>query len=148
MVRRRLLFAAPAALLAAGSALAHPPRQPDAAESQSLVEEIKAFRQRVAQAVTAKDFAALRAVYADAFTHTTGAGQIEDKAARIASLLGGAPSIETAAARDLRYAVFAGPTVVVNGRSALPEEVQWVAVYVTGRDGWQIATSQVTRVTA
>ena len=56
--------------------------------------------------------------------------------------------IETAAARDLRYGVFAGPTVVVNGRSAAPHEVQWVAVYVTGRDGWQLAASQATRLPA
>ena len=147
MDRRRLLLAAPAALVA-GPVLAHPPRQPDAAESQSLVEEIKAFRQRVARAIVDKDRKSLGAFYADAFSHTDDSGKVEDKAGRIAAAMAGSPMIETAAARDLRYGVFAGPTVVVNGRSAAPHEVQWVAVYVTGRDGWQLAASQATRLTA
>ena len=147
MARRRLLLAAPV-LFAAGAALAHPPRQPDAAESRSLVEEIKAFRARVARAVIERDRKALSAFYADAFSHTDETGKIEDRATRIAVATAGSPVIETAPARDLRYSVFAGPTVVVNGRSAAPHEVQWVAVYVTGRDGWQLASSQVTRVTA
>ena len=60
MLRRSLLAALP--LLAAFPALAHPPRQPDNAEAQSLIEEIKAFREKVAKAVTTKDFPTLRAI--------------------------------------------------------------------------------------
>ena len=66
MLRRSLLAALP--LLAAAPAVAHPPRQPDTAEAQSIVEEIKAFREKIAKAVTDKDFPTLRAAYADAFT--------------------------------------------------------------------------------
>lgn len=155
MVRRRLLFAAPAALVAAGPAFAHPPRQPDAAESKSLVDEIVAFRQRVAQAVTAKDFAALRAVYADAFTHTHGSGKVDDKNARIVSAMAGEPMIENAPSSDVSFRVFAGPTVIVTGLSPILNvkeqktyDFRWVAVYVTGRDGWQLAVSQATRLPA
>ena len=154
MVRRRLLFAVPAAL-AAGPVLAHPPRQPDAAESQSLIDEIKAFRQRIARAVTDRDFATLRAVYADAFTHTHGSGKIDDKNARLVSAMAGEPMIENAPASDLGFRVFAGPTVIVTGLSPIlnvkeqrPYDFRWVAVYVTGRDGWQLAVSQATRLPA
>jgi hypothetical protein len=61
--------------------------------------------------------------------------------------------IENAPASELGYRVFAGPTVVVTGRSPIPNvneqktyDVRWVAVYVTGRDGWLLAVSQETRL--
>jgi hypothetical protein len=154
MHRRRLLLAAPA-VLAAGSALAHPPRQPDAAESQSLVKEVEAFRQRIAKAVTDKDFAALRALYADAFVHTHGSGKVDDKNARIVSAMAGEPLIEAAPASDLVFRVFAGPTVIATGQSPILNvkeqktyDFRWIAVYVTGRDGWLLAASQATRLPA
>ena len=154
MVRRRLLFAAPAVLVAS-PLLAHPPRQPDAAESKALVDEIAAFRQRIAKAVTDRDFNALRAVYADAFTHTHGSGKVDDKNARIVSAMAGEPMIENAPASDLVFRVFAGPTVIVTGLSPILNvkeqktyDFRWVAVYVTSRDGWQLAVSQATRLPA
>lgn len=160
MRRRTLLAALPLALLpaalplsAAGPALAHPPRQPDRVESQSLIEEIKVFRGRLAKAVAEKDVKALRSMYADAFTHTHGSGEMDDKNARIALALAGELLIENAPASELSYRVFAGPTVVVTGRSAIPDggdrktgDLRWVAVYVTGRDGWLLAVSQATRL--
>jgi hypothetical protein len=153
MLRRSLLAAVP--LFAAIPAIAHPPRQPDSAESQSLIEEIKAFREKVAKAVTAKDFPTLRSIYADAFTHTHGSGKIDNKDARIVSAMAGEPMIENAPATDLSYRVFAGPTVIVTGRSPILNvreqktyDFRWVAVYVTGRDGWLLAVSQATRLPA
>ncbi|MBL6615388.1 MAG: nuclear transport factor 2 family protein [Reyranella sp.] len=145
MRRRTLLAVAP--LLTVLPALAHPPRQPDSAEAQSLIEEIKGFRDRIAKAVTGKDSRALRSLYADAFTHTDGSGKIDNKDARIAAAMAGEPMIENAPASELSYRVFAGPTVVVTGRSPiLTYDFRWVAVYVTGRDGWLLAVSQATRL--
>jgi hypothetical protein len=136
-------------------ALAHPPRQPDKAESQSIIEEIKVVRDKLAKAVTTKDARTLRAIYADAFTHTHESGKMDDRDARVASAMAGAPMIENAPASDLSYNVFTGPTVVVTGKSTLPNaaeqksrDVRWVAVYVTGRDGWLLAVSQATRLPA
>lgn len=136
-------------------ALAHPPRQPDKAESASIIEEIKIVRDKLAKAVTDKDARALRAIYADAFTHTRESGKLDDKEARIAAAMAGESMIENASASDLSYRVFAGPTVVVTGKSFLrnageqkPRDVRWVAVYVTGRDGWLLAVSQATRLPA
>ena len=70
MLRRSLLAALP--LLAASPALAHPPRQPDTAEAQTIIEEIKAFREKIAKAVTNKDFPTLRALHTltDQSTHS------------------------------------------------------------------------------
>lgn len=151
MLRRSLLAASP--LLVAGPALAHPPRQPDDAEQQSLIEEIKTFREKIAKAVIDKDFPALRAIYADAFSHTHGSGKLDNKDARIVSALAGEPMIENAPASELSYRVFAGPTVVVTGKSPILNvkeqktyDFRWVAVYVTGRDGWMLAVSQATRL--
>lgn len=151
-MRRRLLLAT-APLLIALPALAHPPRQPDKAESQSIIEEIKVVRDKLAKAVTTKDARTLRAIYADAFTHTHESGKMDDREARVASAMAGAPMIENAPAIDLSYRVFAGPTVVVTGKSTLPDaaeqkprDVRWVVVYVTGRDGWLLAVSQATQL--
>ena len=51
MLRRTLLFASLALLPI--PALAHPPRQPDSAEALTLIEEVKAFRAKLAKAVLA-----------------------------------------------------------------------------------------------
>ena len=153
MLRRSLLAALP--LSVALPALAHPPRQPDSAEAASLVEEIKAFRARLAKAVTNKDFATLRALYADAFSHTHGSGKVDNKDARLVSAMAGEPMIENAPASELSFRVFAGPTVIVTGKSPILNvkeqktyDFRWVAVYVTGKDGWLLAGSQATRLPA
>ena len=153
MLRRSLLAALP--LLAASPALAHPPRQPDNAEAQSLIEEIKAFREKIAKAVTDKDFPTLRAIYADAFSHTHGSGKLDNKDARLVSAMAGEPMIENAPASELSFRVFAGPTVVVSGKSPILNvkeqktyDFRWIAVYVTGKDGWLLAASQATRLPA
>lgn len=151
MRRRSLLAALP--FLAASPALAHPPRQPDGAEATSLIEEIKIFRERVARAVAAKDRSTLRALYADAFLYTDDLGKFHDKEARLTAALAGEPMIENAPATELGYRVFAGPTIVVTGKSPILNvreqktyDFRWVAVYVTGKDGWLLAVSQATRL--
>lgn len=152
MLRRCLIAALP---FAAFPALAHPPRQPDGAEAQSIIEEIKAFREKLATAVTNKDFATLRPLYADTYTHTHGSGKLDNKDARLVSAMAGEPLIENAPASELSYRVFAGPTVIVSGKSPILNvkeqrtyDFRWVCVYVTGKDGWLLAVSQATRLAA
>ena len=43
--------------------------------------------------MTAKDFPTLRAIYADAFTHTHGSGKVDNKDARLVSAMAGEPMI-------------------------------------------------------
>jgi Domain of unknown function (DUF4440) len=152
MLRRPLIALLPLLPLAA---FAHPPRQPDSAEAQSLIEEVKAFRDKLARAVTNKDFPTLRALYADAYTHTHGSGKLDNKDARLVSAMAGEPVIENAPASELGFRVFAGPTVIVTGKSPILNvkeqktyDFRWVCVYVTGLDGWQLAVSQATRLPA
>ena len=154
-MRRRSLLAASLPLLAlpAIPALAHPPRQPDSAEAQTLIKEVTDFREKLARAVKDKDLAAMRPLYADAFTHTHGSGKLDNKDARLVSAMAGEPLIEAAPATELSFRVFAGPTVIVTGLSPILNvkeqktyDFRWVCVYVTAKDGWQLAVSQATRL--
>jgi ketosteroid isomerase-like protein len=153
MRRRTLIAGLPLLALAPGAAFAHPPRQPDAAEAKKFIQEITDFRARLAKAVRAKDFAALRPLYADGFTHTTETGKLDTKETRLAAAMAGEPMIETVPATELTFHVFTGPTVIATGKSPLPSgadqktyDVRWVSVYVTAKDGWQLAASQATRL--
>ena len=151
MLRRSLLAAAP--LLLPLSALAHPPRQPDAAESKKFIQEVTDFRSKLAKAVRAKDLAALRPLYAEGFTHTTETGKLDTRDDRLAAAMAGDPMIETAPATDLTFRVFTGPTVIVTGKSPILNvtdqktyDFRWVCVYITAQDGWQLAVCQATRL--
>jgi hypothetical protein len=153
MRRRTLIGALPLLALAPEAALAHPPRQPEPAEAKKFIEEVTDFRARLAEAVLAKDFAALRPLYADSFTHTHGSGKIDNKDARLVAAMAGEPLIEAAPATELSFRVFTGPTVIVTGKSPILNvkeqktyDFRWVCVYVTAQDGWQLAVSQATRV--
>lgn len=153
MRRRTLLAGLPLLALAPEAAFAHPPRQPDAAEAKKFIQEIIDFRARLAKAVRAKDLAALRPLYADSFTHTHGSGKLDNKDARLVAAMAGEPLIEAAHATELVFRVFAGPTVIVTGKSPILNvkeqktyDFRWVSVYVTAQDGWQLAVSQATRL--
>ena len=152
MHRRHLLAAAPLSLLAAAVA-AHPNPAPVGAEAERVIEEVKSFREWLAKAVTSKDFPALRVAYADSFTHTHGSGKLDNKDARIVSAMAGEPMIENAPASELSFRVFPGPTVVVTGKSPILNvkeqktyDFRWLAVYVIGDKGLQLAVSQATRL--
>ena len=158
MNRRSLLAASlpllglPLLALPVAPALAHPPRQPDSAEAQKYIQEVMAFREKHAKAVKDKDFATLRAAYADSYTHTHGSGKLDNKDARIVSAMAGEPLIEAAPVAELSFRVFAGPTVIVTGKSPILNlkeqktyDFRWVCVYVTAKDGWELAVSQATR---
>ncbi len=153
MRRRTLIASAPAPRSALTEAFAHPPRQPDPAEAKKFIEEVTDFRSKLAKAVLAKDFATLRPLYADSFTHTHGSGKLDNKDARLVAAMAGEPLIEAAPATELVFRVFAGPTVIVTGKTPILNvkeqktyDFRWVCVYVTAQDGWQLAVSQATRL--
>ena len=154
-MHRRAFIAAipPLALTPAAAALAHPPQAPLGAEAQRMIDEVTAFRARLAKAIETRNLTILRASYADAFTHTDGSGKLDNKDARLAAAMAGEPLIEAAPATDLSFRVFTGPTVIVTGKSPMPNakeqkaaEFRWLAVYVTALSGWQLAVSQATRL--
>ncbi len=151
-MQRRVILAAPL-LFTAASALAHPNSAPQGAEAERMIEEVKAFREKLAKAVTAKDFPTLRACYSDSFTHTHGSGKVDNKDARLVAAMAGEPLIENAPASELLFRVHTGPTVILTGKSPILNvkeqktyDFRWVTVYVTALEGWQLAVSQATRL--
>lgn len=153
MHRRTFVAALPLLALPLAPALSHPNQAPEGAEAQRMIDEVTAFRAKLAKAVEAKDFAALRAAYADTFSHTHGSGKLDNKDARLVSAMAGEPMIENAPASELSFRVFTGPTVIVTGRSPILNvkeqktyDFRWVCVYVTAIGGWQLAVSQATRL--
>ena len=82
-----------AALLPAVPAFAHPNQAPTGTEAQRMIDEVTAFRTKLAKAVVAKDFAVLRAAYADSYTHTHGSGKVDNKDARLVAAMAGEPLI-------------------------------------------------------
>lgn len=111
------------------------------------------FREVVSNAVTAKDFARLRAIYADSFTHTHGSGKMDGKDARIVAMLAADPAIENAPVEELSVRVFGSNTAIVTGKSPILNkqegrsyDFRWIAVYVKSSGAWQVAASQATRL--
>jgi ketosteroid isomerase-like protein len=155
--RRRLTAAlATLVLIALGptAALAHPPVTLSPAAEAATADEILAFRQALAAAITAKDAAKLRTMYTDGFTHTHTTGRIDGRDTRIAAAVAGDAVIETAPAEDLVIRVPGGWTGIAIGVSPIRSmadggtvRVRWTAVYVRGPAGdWQLAASHATRV--
>jgi ketosteroid isomerase-like protein len=134
-------------------AAAHPPSQMNAASEKGIAEEIIDFRRRMAEAIKAKDAAALRAMYAEAFQHIHTTAKTDGRDARIVSALAGDPVIETAAVEDLTVRAHAGGWVAIaTATSPITSKadgklyaVRWMAVYVRTDASWQLAASQATR---
>ena len=152
MHRRSFIAALPLAA-AALPALAHPNQAPEGAEAQRMIDEVTAFRAKLARAIETKDFNTLRSSYADNYSHTHGSGKFDNKDARLVSAMAGEPLIEAAPATELSFRVFSGPTVIVTGKSPILNvkeqktyDFRWVSVYVTAISGWQLAVSQATRL--
>jgi hypothetical protein len=144
---RRLIlgFAAGAASLPAAPQTV---AQPSAAATQ----EVLALREKIRAAVAAKDRAALEALYADNFMHMRDSGRADLKAERIGLLLAGEQTIETAPEEEVAVQVYGPATAVATGASAIKDPAtgkaarfRWVAVYVRGDAGWQVALSQASR---
>ena len=137
----------------AGAALAHPPSILSDREEKATAEEVIEFRKSVARAIEKRDAAALDRIYAKGFAHTHATGQVDDKKARITSVLAGDPVIETAPVTDLVIRVPGGWTAIARGVSSIASKsdgrtnkVRWTAVYVRVGDTWQIASSHATRL--
>ena len=105
--------------LVADTVLPHRPKALTERQEKAVADEIKAFRAKVAETIAKKDAAAIAALYADRFVHTHASGKVDDKRARVASVLAGHPAIEAAPATDLAFHAPAGWTAVVIGVSAL-----------------------------
>ena len=118
-----------------------------------MAQEALVFREKVRAAIAAKDKAALEAAYADNFSHLRDSGRVDHKGERIALLLSGEPTIETAPEENLVVEVFEPATVAVVAVSPVKDRdtgqsprFRWLTVYVKQAGGWKVALSQASRV--
>jgi Domain of unknown function (DUF4440) len=128
---------------------------PATAAAASATQEVLALRERIRAAVAKKDKAALEALYADNFMHLRDSGRADLKPERIALLLSGEQTIETAPEEGIAVQVYGPATAVATGASPIKDPAtrravmfRWVTVYVRGEAGWQVALSQASRVPA
>ena len=135
------------------AAFAQTPRAPRIAAEAPLAKEALAFRDRVRAAIAAKDRQALEAAYADNFNHLRDSGRIDYKGDRIALLLSGEATIESAPEENMVVQVFEPATVAViavspvkDRQTGLFPRFRWLTVYVKQADVWKVALSQASRV--
>jgi ketosteroid isomerase-like protein len=144
--RREALLALLAAAAAPGSAAAQSGAEADAAP------RILEFRDRIKAAVTARDRPTLERLYHDGFMHLRDSGRVDHKADRIALLLSGEVTIETAREEQVVVQAFGPTTAAATGVSAIkdgagkPIRFRWLTVYVKDALGdWRVAVSQASR---
>lgn len=148
------LLALPAAALPGAAPHAHPHDTDAAPDSTALREAVMRLREALRQAAAARDIAALQAIYAEGFTHTHGSGRMDGREARILAVASGShPTIELAPTEELAIRTFGSHTAIATGRSPIhvaaegrSADFRWIAVYVRGPAGLQLAASQASRI--
>ncbi len=150
--RRLVLFMA-LGIAAAPGASAQSARGPRISAEAPLAQEALAFREKIRAAIAGKDRQTLEAAYADNFSHLRDSGRVDYKGERIALLLSGEPTIETAPEENMVVQVFEPATVAVMAVSPIPDRetgrsprFRWLTVYVKQAEGWKVALSQASRV--
>jgi hypothetical protein len=144
--RREALLSLLAIAAAPAAAVAQPATDADPAP------RILEFRDRIKAAVAARDRATLERLYHDGFMHLRDSGRVDLKQDRIALLLSGDVTIETAREEQVVVQAFGPATVAATGVSALkdaagkPVRFRWLTVYVKDPLGdWRVAVSQASR---
>ena len=150
---RRTAFLMIAVLAAAPVAATAQSARPGASPEAPLAQEALAFRERIREAVVAKNRQALNAAYADNFNHLRDSGRVDSKPERIALLLSGESNIEVEPEENMTVQVYEPATVAVTGVSPIKDRqsgrsgrFRWLTVYVKQADGWKVALSQASRV--
>lgn len=130
--------------------IAHP-IDPVPAADPKLQAEIEAFRKAFRSAADARDASALRRLYTDDFTHTHTSGKVDNKDARIVSVLAAEPTVEMAPVPEFRLSCFGESVCIARARSPIKRgsdgkwfDVRWTQTYIRTSRGWQIAISQAT----
>jgi hypothetical protein len=102
-------------------------------------------------AVQKRDRASLERIYAEDFTHVHASGKIDDRGARLATLLSGEATIDTASEIDFALRKY-GETIIavgmvkVTGGEGKVVTYSVTRVYVRSKGKWRFAASQASRV--
>ena len=137
-------------VLAVQAAVAHP-IDPMPGADPKLQSEIAAFRKDFQSAAAKRDAAALRNYYTDDFTHTHTSGKVDNKDARIVSVIAAEQTVEMAPVPEFNLSCFGQSVCIVRAMSPIKRgtdgkwfDVRWTQTYVKTSKGWQIAISQAT----
>jgi len=152
----RLIRAALAGALLLGLAPASPAlpqaSRPAPNADAAVHAEILGLREKVRIAAV-KDKAALERLYADNFSHIRNSGRMDLRGDRIALLLSGASSIETAPEDEFVVqsygpgtAAAIGVSRIVDGATDRVARFRWLTVYVRDGAEWRLALSQASRI--
>lgn len=153
----RLIRAALAGALLLGLAPASPAlpqaSRPAPNADAAVQAEILGLREKVRIAAAAKDKAALERLYADNFSHLRASGRMDLRGDRVALLLSGASSIETAPEDEFVVhsygpgtAAAIGVSRIVDGATNRVARFRWLTVYVRDGADWRVALSQASRI--
>ncbi len=153
MINRRLAVLSLAAVAVSGGAIAHPHHELNDERRADLEKQILTFRNDLKSAVSGKDIAKLKEMYAESFTHVHGTGKVDGRDTRIIALLAGEAVIETASASELSIRIHGSDMAIVSGRSPIVNaqdgksyDFRWTQVLTRVSGEWQIAASQATRL--
>jgi hypothetical protein len=126
----------------------------DAKDESKTRKELTATHDAIKKAIAAKDAKRLQQLYAEGYTHTHGSGKIDNRDARIASLVSGDhPVVETAPMSELAVRSYGGHTAIMQGRSPILNvkeqkyyDFRWIWIFVRDGGAWRLAGSQATRL--
>jgi len=118
---------------------------------EKLTSEITMLRQKLVEAIGRRDKKTLESLYAADFTHTHASGQVDDKSKRIAALISGDMTIESAEVNEINIRFYGKTMAIAIGQSTIKNKdetikYRWTLVYVKPDKKWQIAASQATRI--
>ena len=130
--------------------IAHPVNSATTDDAMLQV-EIQTMRKEFQAAITQRDAAMLRNFYTDDFTHTHTSGKVDNKDARIVSVLAGEPTVELAPAPEFKLSCFGEAVCIARALSPIKRasdgkwfDVRWTQTFIKTTKGWQIAVSQAT----
>jgi hypothetical protein len=151
MQTRRNVAAALLALGLLGAAAARAQPVAPAPDLNAVRRDLEALRSDLKRAAEAGDIARLRGLIADTFTHTRASGKIDDREARIITLLAREPAIETGLVLDDWLSLRGADTAILTARSPLLNQaenrtydVHWMQVFTKIAGRWRLASSQET----
>ena len=116
------------------------------------IAEIKTLRTTLVEAIKKRDKKTLEELYANDFTHTHASGQIDNKTKRIAALISGDLTIESAEVKEINIRIYNKSTAIAVGQSSITDanqkttDYRWTIVYVKTKNRWQIVSSQATKI--
>jgi len=123
----------------------------DVSAQSARIAEVGELRSSLVRAVKQHDRKALESMFAEDFSHTHASGQVDDKTKRIAALVSGNLTIESAETLEIQARFYSSAMAVVIGQRAIPSNreavrYRWTTVYFKRGERWPIVASQATRV--